>query len=847
MRLSELPLAARFARRELRGGLSRFGIVIAALALGVGIIAGVGSLNSAIDAGFAADARSILGGDAELRLAYREADATEQAAMQAGGRVSHAMEMRAMVKVPDAEIAPTLAEIKAVDDLYPLYGALETTPALPLRDALSRQSDGLYGVAMEPALAARLGVEQGGTVTVGSASYRVTALIDYEPDRGLRGFSLGPRLMLSPEALAETGLLQPGALVYHLYRIAYPSDFDGTAFIAKLKTDLPKAGWRIRELGDAATGAKRFIDRTAQFLGVVGFAALLIGGIGIANAVRAYLESRAQSLAILRCVGATAPLLFAIYGMQILAMTAVGVVLGLAIGTFLPFAAQGILSGYGLRLLPGFYAEPMIFAAAVGFCTAASFALLPLLRAQRIRPAQLFRALSLELGAVKRIDAIPLLIIGAVLAGLILVGSNDRMLGLYFILAALGALLLFRLLALAIHGLAARLRKRAQIAGWPQAIRFALGAVVRPQAPAAGIVISLGLGLTVLVAVGLIQRGLARDIEQTLPQEAPSFYFIDIQPAQLESFVKDVGSYPSAQDFSSVPMLRGSVSRVNDVPSDQVQADPNVSWVLRGDRGVTWSAAKPSNAKVVEGEWWPASYSGDPLISLDVEAARGLGLKVGDSLTVNILGREITGRLANFREIDWAHLDINFVMVFSPGLIASAPQTHIATVRVDPERESDFVKFLAAKYPNVSAIRVRDAISTATRILEAVGWAVRAAAGIALIVGALVLAGAMATGQQRRIYEAVLLKMLGGTRRDVALGYVTEFAFLASLSAILALVIGSAGAWLFLTQVMESSWNFDLPLAVGILVIALVLALGLGFAGSWRALGARAAHYLRNE
>ena len=847
MRLSELPLAARFARRELRGGLGRFGIVIAALALGVGIVAGVGSLNSAIDAGFAADARGILGGDAELRLAYREADPVEQAALQEGGRVSHAMEMRAMVKGPDAEIAPTLAEIKAVDDLYPLYGAFETTPMLPLADALARQSDGLYGVAVEPALAARLGVEQGGTVTVGNASYRVTALIDYEPDRGLRGFSLGPRLMLSPAALAETGLLQPGALVYHLYRIAYAPQLDGTAFIAKLRADLPKAGWRIRELGDAASGAKRFIDRTAQFLSVVGFAALLIGGIGIANAVRAYLESRAQSLAILRCVGATAPLLFAIYGMQILAMTAVGVVLGLAIGTFLPFAAQGILSGYGLRLLPGFYAEPMLFATAVGFCTAASFALLPLLRAQRIRPAQLFRALSLELGAVKRIDSIPLLVIGAVLAGLILVGSNDRMLGFYFILAALGALLLFRLLALAIHCLAARLRKRAQRAGWPQAIRFALGAVVRPQAPAAGIVISLGLGLTVLVAVGLIQRGLARDIEQTLPQQAPSFYFIDIQPAQLPSFVQDVGTYPSAQDFSSVPMLRGAVSRVNDVPSDQVQADPSVAWVLRGDRGITWSAAKPANAKVVEGEWWPSDYSGEPLISLDVEAARGLGLKIGDMLTVNILGREIAGRLANFREIDWAHLDINFVMVFSPGLIASAPQTHIATVRIDPERESDFVKFLAAKYPNVSAIRVKDAISTATRILEAVGWAVRAAAGIALIVGALVLAGAMATGQQRRIYEAVLLKMLGGTRRDVALGYVTEFAFLASLSAILALVIGSAGAWLFLTQVMESGWNFDLPLAVGILVTALVLSLGLGFAGSWRALGARAAPYLRNE
>lgn len=847
MSLDQLLLAGRFARRELRGGLRRFGIVIAALALGVGIIAGVGSLSAAIEAGFAADARAILGGDAELRLAYREADAIERAAMETGGRVSHAMELRAMVKVADVEVAPTLAEVKAVDAAYPLYGTLELAPAVPLAEALAPGPDGLYGAVAEPTLADRLGLEVGETLMIGSATFRLTALLVFEPDRGLRGFSLGPRLMVTPEALTETGLLQPGALVYHLYRIAYPPAFDGKAFLDGLRADLPKAGWRIRELGDANSGAKRFIDRTAQFLNVLGFAALLIGGIGIANAVRAYLESRAQSLAILRCVGATSSLLFAIYGLQILAMAVIGVILGLALGVALPFAAQAALSSYGLRILPGFYAVPLLFAAAVGVLTAASFSLLPLLRAQRIRPAQLFRAMALELGAVRRIDIVPLAIIGLVLGGLILLGSNDRMLGFYFIIAALGALLLFRLLAMGIRRLAVTLRARAQLGGWPQAIRFALGAMVRPQAPAAGIVVSLGLGLTVLVAVGLIQRGLTRDIEETLPAEAPSFYFIDIQPNQLEQFTADVSAYPSAGELSHVPMLRGRVVRVNDVPSEDVNPPADVAWVLRGDRGITWSAKQPRNANVVEGEWWPADYQGEPLISLDVETARGLGLKIDDTLTVNILGREITGRLANFREIDWAHLDINFVMVFSPGLISNAPQTHIATVRVDPDRESDLVKVLAADYPNVSAIRVKDAISTATRVLEAVGWAVRVAAAVALVVGALVLAGAMATGQQRRIYEAVLLKMLGGTRRDVALGYVTEFAFLAGLSAALALAIGSAGAWLFLTQVMEGGWTFDPPLAIGILVISLVLSLGLGFAGSWRALGARAAPYLRNE
>lgn len=845
--MRSLRLVVTIAQREMRGGFKRFGVVITALALGVGIVAGVGSLSSAIQAGFANDARAILGGDAEFRLAYREADAIEQAALARGGKVSHAMEMRAMVKRKDGQATPILSEVKAVDAIYPLYGALEIKPMMRLDEALKQGKDGLFGVIGEPALADRLGLKVGDVITIGADDYRLTALLEFEPDRGLRGFSLGPRLMMLPDALHQSGLLQPGALVYHLYRLAYTSELDGHAFLDELRAKLPHAGWRIRDLSDAASGARRFLDRTAQFLSVVGFAALLIGGIGIANAVRAYLESRSQSLAILRCLGATSRLLFAIYGIQILFMSFIGILLGVSLGALLPFLMQSVLSDYGLRILPNFYIMPLLFATFVGFLTAASFATLPLLRAQRIRPAQLFRSLSLELGIVKKNDAIILVLIGAMLAGIILLGSDDRVLGIWFVTASLIALAFFRLVAIGIRDLAFVLSKRAQRKAWPQTFRFALSAIIRPQAPAPGIIISLGLGLTLLVAVGLIQRGLTHDIVETLPEQAPSFYFIDIQSSQLSDFVDNVGKYPTAKGLEHVPMLRGRISHVNDVASEKIVAPADIAWVLRGDRGITWSVEPPAGAQITEGEWWPKDYQGEPLISLDAEVGQGLGLKIDDFLSVNILGREIKGKIASFREIDWSRLDINFVMVFSPDLISGAPQTHIATVRVDPDRESALVKEFAVRYPNVSAIRVKDAISTATHIINAVGWAVRSAAAIALIIGVLVLAGAMATGQQKRIYEAVLLKMLGGRRRDVAWGYLAEFVMLGSLSAIFALGMGSVAAYLFLTKVMKSSWTFDLPLAIGILILSLLLSVGLGFIGSWRALGARSAPYLRNE
>jgi putative ABC transport system permease protein len=294
-------------------------------------------------------------------------------------------------------------------------------------------------------------------------------------------------------------------------------------------------------------------------------------------------------------------------------------------------------------------------------------------------------------------------------------------------------------------------------------------------------------------------------------------------------------------------MLRGRITKLKDVPVEQIATPPDHAWVLKGDRGITWSAAQPKGSHLVEGQWWAANYQGEPLISLDAETARAFGLKLGDTISVNVMGREITGRIANLREIDWSSLSINFVMVFSPGIMSGAPQTHIATLHVDPDQEGALIALLSKQFPNVSAVRVRDAIASAAEILRSVGAAVRAAAGVALAAGMLVLAGAMAAGQQRRIYESVLLKMLGGRRRDIAISFLWEFALLALSAAAIALLIGSVGAWFFLDWVMETAFVFSPTAAFGAVGLSLALALVIGFAASWRALGAKAAPYLRNE
>jgi putative ABC transport system permease protein len=829
------------------GGRARgFSIFLLCLMLGVAIVAGVGSIAAAIDAGIAADGKRILGGDYEFRLTYQPLTQDQNNDLAAGNQLSHTVEMRAMARNEAAHTHdpnPTLVELKAVDLIYPLYGKVALDPDQPLAAALKQDGQGRYGAVGEPALVQRLGLEPGDTIKLGDETFVFRGTIVNEPDRGSQVFNLGPRLMISNAALAATKLVQPGSLVYHVYRVKLGPGIQAARWLSQIQRKYPDPGWRVRGVEDAGAGVRNFIDRTRMFLNLVGLSALLIGGLGIGNAVRVYLESRAQSLAVLKSLGASGGFILALHLLLILRMAAIGIVLGLILGAAVPFVSQGALASFNLHLIPALYAGPLLIAAAFGLLTAIAFSLPPLFQAMRVRPAQLFRAASAELGEVKRRDLVPVGIAGVLLIVLAVVATGDPRLALGFVGAVLASFALFQFLAAGLRKLARWGRGKVD----DRALRAALAAIDRPRAPTASIVLSLGLGLTVLVAVMLIQTGLIDEMQNALPARAPSFYLLDIQTSQVADLERDLTTFPTAEDFQQVPMLRGRIVKMKDVPVDRIPTPADHAWVLKGDRGITWTKDPAPGSRLVEGEWWAADYQGPPLISLDADTARAFNLKIGDTITVNLLGREITGTVHNLRQIDWSSLSINFVMVFSPGIISAAPQTHIATIRVAPDREGALIALLAKDFPNVSAVRVRDVIAQAGDVLRSVGAAVRLAAAVALLAGVLVLAGAMAAGQERRIYEAVLIKMLGGRRRDIALGFLWEFALLALSAAAIALALGTIGAYVFLDRVMETQFVFSPLAAFGAVALSLALALVVGFAASWRALGAKAAPYLRNE
>ena len=848
--MGRLSLAWRLARREMRGGLRGFGVLIACLAIGVGAIGGAGSIKASIASAIGQDARALLGGDLSLRLAQESAGEDQLAALRSFGRLAVTTDMRVMVRAADGR--RSLVELKAVDAAYPLYGTVVTEPAAPLDDLLG-QRDGVWGALAEPALLSRLGLAPGETVKVGDATLRLSAAITAEPDRVASMFSLGPRLMVRPEALAATGLIQPGSLIRHGYLLRLAEPADAVRVADTLKQRFPHAGWQIRGIDDAAPGIDRFLGNMTLFLTLVGLTSLLIGGIGVANAVKAFVDGRVATIAILKCVGATGPLVLMVYALQIGLISLGGIVLGMGLGALVPWlvvAAAG--SSIPLRFDLGVYPSALLLSAAFGALVALAFGLWPLSRAAAIPPTALFRDVVAPLARQPHRRAMRGAILGVGLAALALAvltvaSADNRMLAGWFVVAALATLAAFRGAAVLVRRLAQRASHRRRDRGGAPSVRLGLARLHRPGAVTASVVVSLGVGLSVLVAIALVQANLTRQIAEKLPEQAPAFYFIDIQSSQAEAFDRLTAAVPGIGEVKRAVMVRGRVTGIKGVAADQAKVTAEAEWVIRGDRGLTVAATPPEGTRLVAGEWWPADYQGPPLVSLDAQIAKGFHIGLGDTVSVTVLGREITATVASLREIDWSTVGMNFVFVLSPNALAGAPVGWIATAKVDRATEDQLERVVTDALPNVSAIRVRQAIESVQHMLEGVGVAVRIAGAVTVLSGALVLAGAVAAGRRRRIYEAVVLKTLGATRRDLLKAYLVEYGVLGLATGVVSSVVGSLAAWAVLRLVMRAEWVF-LPGTAALLVIGCtVVALALGFLGTWRVLGLRAAPHLRNE
>ncbi len=736
-----------------------------------------------------------------------------------------------------------MALLRAVDDRYPLTGGLSLDPALPLTQVLAEDEEGA-GIALAPELAARLGVQPGDRVRVGRVVFVVRALLTEEPDRLATGMRLGPTAMIARKAVERTGLLAFGSLATYSIRLRLASGGPSPRQLRDLLlTRFPDAHLRIVTADRAAPGLRRFLDRFGYFLLLVSLTALLLGGVGVANGVSAYLTRREEAIATIKLMGGDRATVFAGYGLVLGGIVIAATLAGLVLAAALPYAVKAALA----TVLPVPYRPRIAWAALghaafAGIVIATAFALPALRRAAALPSGRLWRWRVSREGWRdpwgRGVSGALVLLLAAVTVwrapepdfAAIFVAANALAIALLWALA--------RLLPWALRRLV-RHPKRA----W----RIALAHLGRPGGRSASIMLSIGLGLALFATLALVESNLQSGIRQDLGERAPNFFFLDIPKQDRQRFADLARRFADGDTgLRLVPSLRGRIVALNGRPADPQAVAPEVRWVLRGDRGITFARALPSGNVVVAGRWWPADYIGPPLVSVSAAEAHGLGIGVGDTITVSVLGREMTATVASLRQLSWRSVGFNFVLVFDPATFAAAPFTYMASLRTpDLASEAAAYRTITRTFPQVTAVRVRDVLQTVEQLLTQMANAIRLTALLTVLAGVVVLMGAIAAEERLRQHEAAVFKLLGATRGDVVRAFLLELACIGVLAAVLALAVSGAAARFVVVDALQLTFSWRVSVVLATLGAGLASALAFGGTIGWRTLTQRPASLLR--
>ena len=839
----------RFAARDLRGGLEGLRIFLACIALGVAAIVAVNSLARSLDDGLARDGRVILGGDASFSLMQRELTPEEHGFLAARGTLHTTASLRAMARNAAGEAA--LADLKAVDDSWPNLGVATLDPPLPPQAALAER-DGRFGAMVDDLLLDRLNLKVGDPFDLGALHLEVRARVISEPDRLGTGIGFGARVLISQAALRASGLVQPGALIRWTTRVLMSSagspvsDAAIAALLADAKAAFPEAGWDTRTRSNVSPDFSRNLDRFSEFLALVGLISLVVGGVGVANAAQGFVERKRGTLAILKSLGATGGAVVALALMEFLAVASLGVAFGLVVGASAPFLVAALAAAaLPYPLAPAIYPGELALGALYGLLTALTFAVAPLGRAHDLPVSALFRDHVAEIPPWPR----PRYALGALSGGVVLAlvaisASPQRTVAVVIVVATALALVALRLVAWAAMGIARR-APRARSVEW----RMAIANLHRPGAMTPSVVISLGLGLAVLVTLALVDSNLRGQLHPNAAA-TPSFYFLDVRSGEITPFLDFLAAEAPGAAIVEAPMMRGRIVKIGAVDAAGFKAKESAAWVLEGDRGVTFADTPPPGSEIVAGKWWDRNYNGPPLVSLEAEVAAGLGLHVGDSLTVNVLGRDIRAEISNLRRVDWRSFAINFVLVFPPNVFVGAPHSLLVTAALadgsSPRSEIALLKATARRFPGVSAVRVREALEALEALVVKLTEAIRTASSVALATAVLVLAGALAANRRARMADAVILKILGATRGRLMTTFLIEYATLGLTTAAFGVGAGTLAAYVIVAKVMDIEFEFYAGPALAAACAGLALTVVLGMIGAWRILGQKPAAFLRS-
>ncbi|MBI1275238.1 FtsX-like permease family protein [bacterium] len=845
-----LKIAAAFALREARGGMKSMRLMLLAMALGVALITAIGVVRDSLFTGIEADSRTLLGGDISLSRTYQAARDDELAWMQKQGRVSHTVELRSMATLldgPKEATPPTrLIELKAVDETYPLNGAVQLEPATPVHELLAER-DGHFGVAVDRDLLKVMNANIGDRLRIGEKVVMIRAVLTREPDRVTNTYLLGPRVLASQAMLDASGLIAPGSIVTYRYRVALENPANAEAAVAGAQTLFAKGGWKMQTWHNAAPRLKELLDRLQRYIGLVGLAVLVTGGMGVANAVTAWFDRRQSNIAILKSVGTPMNVIAMTYAIQLLIAATLAVSIGMLAGCLAPGFFMPMFEG-ALPISPIWKYKPGFLVAVASFSllTACTFGYWPLYRATQFRPAQIFRA---GAGIVRGDAPVTLFhIIGyaaaiglmALLAGKVV---GDIKLTLVFASGVALGMVALAALATGIRWLASRMARQGRLE-W----RYALANLSRPHAPTASVILSLGMGTALLVAVMLMKDNMLRQVGGDLPEEAPTYFVLDIPEENLAAFESIGKDTAGISQVITYPAIHGRITAIKGMDAAHADITPEVNWAIQGDRVLSFSDEPPPESAVKQGTWWPKDYDGAPQLSITEDLAKGMHLKTGDQLTVEVLGQPITATVTSIRDVNWRNYRMNFALIFSPTTLSHLPHNYMATLKTRGEdADAAFLTAMSGAMPSVPVVRLKEALQDASALVMKIAQVVQAVALVATAMGIAVMATAIAATQSNRMFDHTMFKVLGATRRRILTMLATEFTVTGVSAVLAAWVLGSLATWVMMTEVMRSPFELSVATLLGTGFFALLTAVLLGLGLTWRLLTLRPLRVLRND
>ncbi len=816
----------KFAFKDLRGGLNKFWVFFICLFFGVLTISSIGTFRDSIKTGLQKEAAEILGGDISLTLAYRSASLDELTEIKSiSSYFTEVISFRSMVSTINKgeEYNQALVQIKSVDQNYPLIGKLKIEPDIDIVDALKKDA-GNYGILVENILLKQLDLKVGSNLNLGKSEFNIRGTISSVPDIGSNGFSLGSKVILNTKALKNSGLLKQGTLFETNYYLRIPKNKDLENLKSLFFEKFNDKGFRWRDIRNPAPGIEAVVNRLYFFLTILGMSGLIIGGVGVSTSVSAYLNIKRGTIATLKTIGATTKILIKIYLIQILTMSFAGTLLGAMTGSYILKLAEPSLN----KIIPfplsvEIFIQPILISVVLGILISLIFSLVPLFNFCDKKITYLYRSHSinsrLELPNLHQLFYIFLLIL--TLISIILIISSDIKLAVWFIFGSIFSYIILNLMAVLIKTLSKKLIITSQIHKM-LSLKLALASIGSENGENKSVLLSIGIGLVVLATMGQIEKNLESTLTNDIPKKAPLYFLIDIQKNQKEDLISLLKEEKLISDIKTAPMLRGFITKINNKDISELNID---HWALRGDRGITYEAKPTTAENITKGKWWPSNYDGPPLISFAQNEADELGLKIGDTITVNILGRDLTGTVSSFREVNFATMGINFLMVFNPGALINAPHTNIATIYAPKKFETQIVKIITQKFPNITSVSVGETIKKIQEIIFKSSLIVKWCASLIIFLGFFVIIGALSTSEQNRVFESSILKTLGASKKIILLSILLRSIIIGSFAGLVAVFLGAIMSWVVISYFLNSDFSFYISSAIWITFTGIFISL----------------------